>query len=143
MVDTTPVPMPSCPPPPAVVSLLKACTRVGFSNLEILFSCSVDIDKGTLVFACILLHNYTFNAGNYMPAVGEFQRQIISMTLHYKLNYTLVLDIQLPKEKRHDHQRRHEREISAVVDATFIAICVRICKRHFVRFIVAPAEADM
>ena len=27
--------------------------------------------------------------------------------------------------------------------AEFISICILICKRHFVKFIVAPSEADM
>ena len=32
---------------------------------------------------------------------------------------------------------------SGVINSTFIFICVVICKRHFVKYVVAPAEADM
>ena len=46
---------------------VAACTRVGFSNLEILHSCSVDIDTGTLAFVCDLRHTEAFNAVRACP----------------------------------------------------------------------------
>ena len=30
-----------------------------------------------------------------------------------------------------------------IINAEFISICILICKRHFVKFVVAPAEAAM
>jgi hypothetical protein len=32
---------------------------------------------------------------------------------------------------------------SVVIDSTFVSTCVIICKQHFVKYIVAPAKADM
>ena len=65
------------------------------------------------------------------------------MNLIYKWDYTLVFDGRPPEEKRHEHARRREKVGSVVIDSTFISICVVICKRHFVKYVVAPAEADM
>ena len=53
-------------------------TCVGFSKLEILRSCLIDIDTGTLVCVCALYPRAVFNTD------GEFQGQIISMNLLYK-----------------------------------------------------------
>ena len=53
----------------------KACTRVGFSSLEILRSRLVDIITGTLVFVCALRHKEAHNRGRYLPACRKFQRK--------------------------------------------------------------------
>ena len=47
-----------------------------------------------------------------------------------------------PTEKRHEHCR-HQRKGSLKMTSEFISICILVCERHFVKFIVAPAEADM
>ena len=121
------------------------CQRTGFANLAALHNRfrPADIDTGTLIFVCALRHKEAFNAGDYVPAAREFQRQIISMNLIYKWDYTLVFDGRPPEEKRHEHARRREKVGSVVIDSTFISICVVICKRHFVKYVVAPSEADM
>ena len=56
---------------------------------------------------------------------------------------TLVFDGQPPDEKRHEHARRRGDDNHVVIKAEFIAMCVLVCKRHFIRFIVSPAKADM
>ena len=50
----------------------------------------VDIDTGTLIYVCALRHKDVYNAGDYLPAAAEFQRQIISLNLLYKWDVTLV-----------------------------------------------------
>ena len=47
---------------------VKACTRVGFSTLDILRSRPADIDTGTLIFVCALRHKEVFNEGGYPSA---------------------------------------------------------------------------
>ena len=46
---------------------VKVCMHVGFLNLEILHSRSVDIDMGTLVFVCALRHKAAFNVVRTHP----------------------------------------------------------------------------
>jgi hypothetical protein len=81
--------------------------------------------------------------GNYTPAAREFQHQLIALNLIHQWDYTCIFDGRPPIEKCHEHQRRRGRDDSVVVDSTFIAICAKICKRHFVKYVVAPYEADM
>ena len=121
----------------------KTCTRYGFADITILRSFPASVDTGTLLFVCAFRHKDAFDAGDYIPAAREFQRQIISMNLLYKWEYTLVFDGIPPKEKRHEHRRRQSKQGSLTMTAKFISICILICKRHFVKFVVAPAEADM
>ena len=117
-------------------------TRFGSANLAILRTFPASIDTGTLLFVCAFRHKDAFNAGDYIPSAREFQRQIVTMNLLYKWDYTLVFDGMPPTEKRHEHCRR-QRKGSLTMTAEFISVCILICKRHFVKFIVAPAEADM
>ena len=84
----------------------KTSTRYGFADLAILRSFPASVDTGTLLFVCALWHKDAFNAGDYIPSVAEFQRQIITMNLLYKWDYTLVFDRMPPTEKRHEHCRR-------------------------------------
>ena len=62
----------------------KTSTRVGFDKLALLRGRPVDIDTGTLIYTCALRHKDAFNAGDYLPAAGKFQRQIIALNLLYK-----------------------------------------------------------
>ena len=55
---------------------VKACTRVGFSKLEILRSRPADTKTGTLIFVCALLHKEVCNMGRYLPVLHKFQRKI-------------------------------------------------------------------
>ena len=121
----------------------KTSTRYGFADLAILRGFPASADTGTLLFVCAFRHKDAFVAGDYIPAAREFQRQIISMNLLYKWEYTLVFDGVPPTEKRHEHRRRQSKQGSLTMTAEFISICILICKRHFVKFVVAPAEADM
>ena len=121
----------------------KTSACVGFEKFDFLRGRPVDIDTVTLIYVCALRHKDEYNAGNYLPAAVELQHQIISLNLLYKLETTLVFDRQPPDEKRHEHARRRGDDSHVVIKAEFIAMCVLLFKRHFVRFIVSPAEADM
>ena len=122
---------------------MKTSAYVGFDTLDVLRGVPVDIDTGTLIYACALRHKDAFNAGDYLPAAAEFQRQIISLNLLYKWDFTLVFDGPRPEEKRHENARRSGNDAHIDIKAEFIAMCVVVCQRHFFRFIVSPAEADM
>ena len=122
---------------------IKTSARVGFEKLGLLRGRPVDTDTGTLIYVCALRHKDAYNAGDYLPAAAEFQRQIISLNLLYKWDVTLVFDGRPPDEKRHEHARRRGDGDHIIIKAEFIAMCVLVCKRHFVGFIVSPAEADM
>ena len=119
--------------------------RYDFSKLEILRNKNgqADIDTMTLLVVCALRHKEAYNAGNYIPAAREFQRQVISMNLVHRWDFVLVFDGHPPKIKEHEHARQKSKDDSIRINATFIAIFIRVCKRHFVRYIVAPEEADM
>jgi hypothetical protein len=54
-----------------------------------------------------------------------------------------VFDGPRPEEKRHKHARRSGDDTHIDIKAEFIAVCVVVCKRHFIRFIVSPAKANM
>ena len=120
-------------------------TLRGFSRLDILCnkSCPADLDTGTLIFVCALRHKESYNNGDYMPDDCKFQRQIITLNLIYKWDYTCVFDGHPPSKKRHENQRRRECEDSAIINSTIIAIQAHICKRCYVKYTVAPIEADM
>ena len=122
---------------PGGESKTSACVR--FEKLDLLRSRPPDIDTGTLICVSALQHKDAYNVSKYLPAAGEFQRQVISLNLLYKWDTTLVFDGQPPDEKRHEHTRRCGDDNHVVIKAEFIAIC----KRHFIHFIVSPAEADM
>ena len=124
---------------------MKDNGHCGFSGLDILRNKTrpADIDTGTLVFVCALRHKEAFNNGDYTPAARKFQRQLIALNLIHQWDYTCIFDGRPPIEKCHEHQRRRGWDDSVVVDSTFIAICAKICKRHFVKYVVAPYEADM
>ena len=77
----------------------KTSTRYGFANLAILRSFPASIDAGTLLFVCALRHKDVLAAGDYASAAREFQRQIISMNLLYKWDYTLEFDGIPPTKK--------------------------------------------
>ena len=110
---------------------MKTSAYVGFDTLDLLRGVPVDIDTGTLLYACALRHKDAFNAGDYLPAAAEFQRQIISLNLLYKWDFTLVFDGPRPEEKRHEHARRSGNDAHIDIKAEFIAMCVVVCKRHF------------
>ena len=103
----------------------------------------IDIDSSTLVFLCALKYKDTYKAGNYIPAVPKFHRQIIVLDLVYKWKYTCIFDGCPPAEKAHEHRRHSEKEDSIRINSTCIAMHVIICKRCFVKYTVAPTEADM
>ena len=121
------------------------CQRTGFSKLTALANRfrPADINTVTLISVCALRHKDAYNDGNYVPTAREFQQQVISMNLIYKWNYTLVFDERPPAENRHKHKRQRAKVSGVVIYSTFILMCMLICKRHFVKYIVAPAEADM
>ena len=60
--------------------------RCRFLNLKILANKAhlADIDTSTLVYACVLNHQVSYNAGNYIPAARKFQRNLILLRLIYK-----------------------------------------------------------
>ncbi|KAL7552027.1 hypothetical protein ACHAWF_017125 [Thalassiosira exigua] len=123
-------------------------TRRGFGNLKILRNKNrpVDIDTGTLIFACTLKHRVAHNAGNYEPAAREFQRILITINLE-KWDYCCVFDGRPPIEKQHEHQRRKDRnegsDDAITINSTFIAMCSKVCNRYFANYVVGPSEADM
>ena len=80
-------------------------TLCGFSRLDILCNKSrpADFDTGTLIFFCALRHKEAYNNGDYMPAAREFQRQIITLKLIHKWDYTCVFDGLPPTKKRPEH----------------------------------------
>jgi hypothetical protein len=53
---------------------VKACTRVGFSTLDILRSRPADIGTGTLIFVCALRHKEAYDAGDYVPRRPRIRR---------------------------------------------------------------------
>ena len=103
----------------------KANTWFGFSKLAVLDRFPASIGTGGLVFLCAHRHKEAYNSGDYLPAAREFQRLIITFNLLHRWQYSLVFGG------------------GVIINAEFIGICILICKRHFVKFIVAPAEADM
>ena len=52
----------------------KTSTCVRFKKIDLLRGRLVDIDTGTLIYVCVLRHKDVYNAGNYLPAAGEFPR---------------------------------------------------------------------
>eukprot|EP00978_Attheya_sp_CCMP212_P014373 scaffold36531_cov52-Attheya_sp.AAC.1 len=66
----------------------------------------VDFDTGSLVYVCALRHPIAFEAGDYVPAVRKFHKQLIGPLLLYKWDLLLVFDGPAPEEKRFEHTRR-------------------------------------
>ena len=91
--------------------------QTGFSKLTMLQcgSKKVDIDSGTLIFVCALMHKEEYKAGNYLPAVQEFQRQCTSLGVIYKWDFTMIFDGHPPDEKMHEHDRRSKRGDDSVI----------------------------
>jgi 5'-3' exonuclease len=119
-------------------------TITGFEKLKVLRNRSIDIDSGTLIYTCAFRHRTAYNAGDYLPAVREFQRTLIVLTKIEKWNInTVVFDGVPPEEKAHEHRRRRQKADSIVITSTFIAMCVKVCKKLFINYVVAPQEADM
>ena len=120
--------------------------QTGFSKLTMLQcgSKKVDIDSGTLIFVCALMHKEEYKAGNYLPAVQEFQRQCTSLGVIYKWDFTMIFDGHPPDEKMHEHDRRSKRgDDSVIINSTYIAMCAKVCKQRYLNYIVSPSEADM
>ena len=46
-------------------------------------------------------------------------------------------------DSTNENARRSGNDAHIDIKAEFIAMCVVVCQRHFFRFIVSPAEADM
>ena len=91
------------------------------------------------IYTCALRHKGAYDAGDYLLASGEFQRQIISFNLLYKWDFTLGFDGKIPEEKRHKHVLYRGDDNHIDINAEFIVMCVVVCKWHCIRFIVFPA----
>jgi len=117
----------------------------GFSQLTELQDKNnpADFDAGTLKFICALRHKAPYLTGNYLPAVSEFQRQLIVLQLVYDWNFTCILDGVSPIEKQHEHSRRQEKEDRIEIKSTYIAMCAKVCDSCFIPYVVSPLEADM
>ena len=64
----------------------------------------VDIDTGTLIFVCALVHIEAYRVGNYEPSLREFQRLLIVLGKVHKWNFTCIFDGIPPPEKQHEHR---------------------------------------
>jgi hypothetical protein len=51
-----------------------------------------EIDSGTLIYVCALMHREAYDAGDYLPAVKEFQRQMVILTKIHNRRCTLIFD---------------------------------------------------
>ena len=64
-------------------------TKTGFDLLTPLLHDEknpADMDMGTLVYVCALTHKSTYNDGNYIPALREFQRRLTILTSVYNID---------------------------------------------------------
>jgi len=119
---------------------------VGFAELNKWLHKSktpIDIDTGTLLFVCAYRHRHAYNAGDYLPSVLAFHRQLIILSVVNKWKFTAILDGASPAEKAFEHQRRVDKEGSISINSTYIAMCAKVCRTMFIDFVVAPEEADM
>lgn len=103
----------------------------------------VDINTGTLIFSCGLIHKIEFEAGNNTPALREFKKRLVIPTSLYNWDYPLMFDGCPPQEKVHEHARRRNKESGVAIISTFVRICTQVCKQCCVPYIVAPSQADM
>ena len=120
-------------------------TKTGFDLLTPLLHDEknpADMDMGTLVYVCALTHKSTYNDGNYIPALREFQRRLTILTSVYRWKINCVFDGKPPHEKRHEHTRRSNREDSISITSQFILMCKEVCRGSFIDYIIAPNEAD-
>ena len=120
-------------------------TKTGFDLLTPLLHDEknpADMDMGTLVYVCALTHKSTYNDGNYIPALREFQRRLTILTSVYRWKINCVFDGKPPHEKRHEHTRRSNTEDSISITSQFILMCKEVCRGSFIDYIIAPNEAD-
>ena len=57
---------------------------VGFAELNKWLHKSktpIDVDTGTLLFVCAYRHRHAYNAGDYLPSVLAFHRQLIILSV--------------------------------------------------------------
>ena len=87
----------------------------------------VDFDTGSLVYVCALQHLAAFEAGDYVPAVKEFHRQLIDPLLLYKWDMFLVFDGPAPEEKRFEHVRRKSKAGGVIITSMYIAMLTKLC----------------
>ena len=120
--------------------------RRGFSDSwlqDVMRGRPIHLDAGGLLYVCAHRHLQAYLAGNYLPAVTEFQQQLLLFEVVYKWIITVVFDGCPPIEKQHEHDRRRQDPTSIVITSEYIAMCIRVCKNRCMNFVVAPAEADM
>ncbi|EJK67549.1 hypothetical protein THAOC_11399, partial [Thalassiosira oceanica] len=117
----------------------------GFAGLEDLKNKKngASIDTGTLIFVCALVHKSSCLAGDYRPAVAEFQRRITILICIYKWDANFVFDGVPPEAKRYEHERRQDDKDRVPITSTYILMCVKVCQQMFLKYVVAPEEADM
>jgi len=113
----------------------------GLDSCDVLKNNRIDMDMGTLVFSCAIIHKAAFIAGDYKPAVTEFQRRLVLLTGVYGLDINCVFDGQRPYEKRHEHARRSNSS-GITITSNYIAMCIRVCKRFIIDNVVVFEEAD-
>ena len=123
----------------------KADTRRNLGTLT--FLCDenqhVDFDVGTLIYTCAFKHRAAYTAGNYIPAIREFQARVTILRSIHKWKFTCIFDGIPPPEKSYEHEQRRRNDEGIAMTSTYISMCVKVCQRCFIPYIVAPAEADM
>ena len=123
----------------------KVDTRSNLSSLTLLRSKNqpIDFDVGTLIYTCAFKHKVSYAAGNYIPAVREFQARITILRSLHQWDFTCIFDGIPPPEKAYEHERRRRKEEGIAITSTYIAMCAKVCQRCFIPYIVSPVEADM
>eukprot|EP00978_Attheya_sp_CCMP212_P007163 scaffold16657_cov41-Attheya_sp.AAC.1 len=117
-------------------------TLKGFASISSLkdkvVPVDVDFDTGSLVYVCALRNRTTFESGDYLPAVREFQKQLMGPMFLYKWALLLVFDGEPPEEKRFEHDRRKKKSDGIVITSVYI-----FCKHYQIPYVVSAQEADM
>eukprot|EP00978_Attheya_sp_CCMP212_P042561 scaffold261597_cov55-Attheya_sp.AAC.1 len=103
----------------------------------------VDFDTGSLVYVCALRNRTTFKSGDYLPAVREFQKQLMGPMFLYEWDLLLVLDGEPPEEKRFEHERWKKKSDGIVITSVYIAMLTKLCKHYQIPYVVSAQEADM
>eukprot|EP00984_Skeletonema_dohrnii_P032075 scaffold25492_cov80-Skeletonema_dohrnii-CCMP3373.AAC.2 len=125
------------------VMYFHSCTCNVPRNLEKLSRIRIQQSSHGIHLLAAYRHRHAYNAGDYLPSVLAFHRQLIILSVVNKWKFTAILDGASPAEKAFEHQRRVNKEDSISINSTYIAMCAKVCRTMFIDFVVAPEEADM